>query len=233
MSARLIGVVYEASDVRALARFWAEALNWTMVEENLASGEAVIRASPTDAGVRLRFVPTARPKASKNRLHLDLGGGLRPSGEVDRLLTLGASRTDIGQGSVPWTVLADPEGNEFCVLPEKSSRCQPAAICLDAADPRTQARFWGAAIGWPIVDQGSWGVRLRSPETKGPRLVMGPPVAAKSGRNRLLLDIAPHADDLAREVERLVKAGASTTGSEREEMLADPEGNEFFILAAH
>jgi hypothetical protein len=54
----------------------------------------------------------------KNRLHLDLAGGAE---EVDRLLGLGAVRLDIGQGAVPWEVLADPEGNEFCVVRPKAT----------------------------------------------------------------------------------------------------------------
>jgi Glyoxalase-like domain len=207
-----------------------EALNWRTSEEDLGGGQAVIPAEGA-AGLRLRFVPASRPKASKNRLHLDLGGGPDPAQEVDRLLALGASSIDIGQGEVPWTVLADPEGNEFCVLPERGSEGRLAAICLDAADPGTQARFWGAALGWPVVDQGGWAVCLRSPAMKGPRLVMGPPVAAKAGRNRLLLEIAPSTDDLALDVERLVGAGAVETGIAGEETLADPEANEFVIRA--
>jgi hypothetical protein len=63
----------------------------------------------------LLFVPVPEPKESKNRLHLDF----RPqdqAAEVERLTELGARRIDIGQGSASWVVLADPEGNEFCVL---------------------------------------------------------------------------------------------------------------------
>jgi len=70
-----------------------------------------------DAGTALTFVKVPEPKTVKNRVHLDL----RPfrcdqDEEVARLLALGATHVDIGQGDVPWVVLADPEGNEFCVL---------------------------------------------------------------------------------------------------------------------
>jgi hypothetical protein len=61
------------------------------------------------------FLAVDEPEESKNRLHIDL----RPddqAAEVDRLIALGASHVDVGQGDVPWVVLADPEGNEFCVL---------------------------------------------------------------------------------------------------------------------
>ncbi len=66
------------------------------------------------------FVRVADRKVGKNRLHVDL----RPqdqAAEVDRFHTLGASLADIGQQNVPWVVLADPEGNEFCVLSSRSS----------------------------------------------------------------------------------------------------------------
>lgn len=230
MPAGLSGVVFEALDPGALARFWAEALHGTTPEETLDGEQTVIRAG--DAVVRLRFVPTTRPKMSKNRLHLDLAGGPDPAREVERVLALGASRADIGQGEVPWTVLADPEGNEFCVLPEESAGGRLAAICLDAADPDAQGRFWAPALRWRIVAQGDWGISLRSPSVRGPRVVMGPPAAAKAGRNRLLLELAAHGDDLAPAADRLMKAGAVTADAGRADLLADPEGNEFVILAA-
>jgi len=94
----LTGIVFDALDVAALERFWRE-----------ATGDR------TD-GLQLRFEPSSRPKSGKNRLHLDLAGGPDWQAEVERLLALGAARIDIGQGDVPWDVLADPEGNEFCVL---------------------------------------------------------------------------------------------------------------------
>jgi hypothetical protein len=227
--AGLIGVVFEALDPGALARFWAGALNGTTPEEALGGEQTVIRTG--DAVLRLRFVPETRPKATKNRLHLDLAGGTDPAREVERVLALGATRADIGQGEVPWTVLADPEGNEFCVLPEESSAGGLAAICLDAADTDAQGRFWAPALGWRIVNQGDWGISLRSPSVRGPRMVMGPPAAAKAGRNRLLLEVAAHGDDLASAADRLTRAGATRTDAERADLLADPEGNEFLLTA--
>ncbi|MGI5230260.1 VOC family protein [Actinoallomurus sp. CA-142502] len=214
MPAGLVGVVFEALDPGALARFWAEALNGTAVEEHPDGERTEVRTG--DAAVRLRFVPATGPKAGKNRLHLDLAGGPDPAREVERVLALGASRADIGQGAVPWTVLADPEGNEFCVLPEDDSAGRLAAICLDAADPDAQGRFWAPALGWRIVDRGDWGISLRSPSVRGPRVVMGPPAAPKTGRNRLLLEVAAPGGDPAPEAD----------------LLADPEGNEFVLLTA-
>ena len=108
-------VVVDARDPVGLGRWWTEALRWEVVNDDPAEFEIRPRA---DRLPGLIFEPIDEPKRAKNRLHLDL----RPDdqvAEVERLLALGASRVDIGQGDVPWVVLADPEGNEFCVLGER------------------------------------------------------------------------------------------------------------------
>ncbi|MFF9098027.1 VOC family protein [Streptomyces sp. NPDC014802] len=108
-------VIVDAADPGALGRWWAEALGWTVVTDD--PDEFEIRPAP-DRLPGLLFVPVPEAKTVKNRLHLDF----RPvdqRAEVERLLALGARRTDVGQGEQPWVVLADPEGNEFCVLGER------------------------------------------------------------------------------------------------------------------
>ena len=101
MATRLTGVVIRASDVKSLSEFWTNVL-----------GEDVVAGAH---GMALRFDEATGPKtARKNRVHLDLKGG---AAQLERLLELGAARVDIGQGKVPWEVLADPEGNEFCLQP--------------------------------------------------------------------------------------------------------------------
>ena len=90
----------------------AEALGWVVVND--APDEFEIRPSP-DRLPGLLFVAVKEPKTTKNRLHLDFRPEDRGA-EVERLLTLGATRADVGQGEKSWAVLADPEGNEFCVL---------------------------------------------------------------------------------------------------------------------
>lgn len=174
----LTGIVFDALDVARMEEFWfAATLGRT-------------------GGLQLRFVPSDEPKVGKNRLHLDLAGGVDWRAEVDRLLDLGAVRVDIGQGDVPWDVLADPEGNEFCVLrPDHLGVWADgglAAICLDVArkDRFSQSAFWQAESGWKLVTDYEWGVRLRSTRTSPVSLVMGPPVAPKMGRNRLRLEVA-------------------------------------------
>ncbi len=106
-------LVVDAEDPRGLAHWWAEALGWVVVMDE--PDEVEIRPSPDRLpGILFGTDPTDR--SVKNRLHPDF----RPDdqeAEVARLLDLGASRVDVGQtGDEPWVVLADPEGNEFCIL---------------------------------------------------------------------------------------------------------------------
>lgn len=94
--------------------------------------------------------PPMRPKTALNRIHLDLASrSLDHQGlQIDRAFALGARRVDIGQGAVPWTVLADPEGNEFCVLEPREEYVDTgavAAIVMDTRDPLRLAEFWSAA----------------------------------------------------------------------------------------
>jgi len=108
----------DARDPESLGRWWQQALRWVIVND--APDEFEIRPAPEQLP-GLLFVPVPESKIVKNRLHLDF----RPDDqelEVNRLLALGATRVDVGQGEQPWVVMADPEGNEFCVLGPRSTR---------------------------------------------------------------------------------------------------------------
>ena len=105
-------VIVDAADPGALGRWWAAALEWVVVNDDPEEFE--IRPAP-DRMPGLLFARVPEPKTVKNRLHLDFRPDDR-DGAVDRLLALGASRVDLGQGEQSWVVLGDPEGNEFCVL---------------------------------------------------------------------------------------------------------------------
>lgn len=110
-------VIVNAKDPVALGQWWADVLGWVVLDDSPEEFE--IRPA-ADRLPGLLFVPVPEAKHSKNRLHLDF----RPDdqqAEVERFLRAGARRTDVGQGSSPWVVLADPEGNEFCVLPARRS----------------------------------------------------------------------------------------------------------------
>jgi catechol-2,3-dioxygenase len=113
-------IVIDAHDLPGLARFWTQALGWRVLSER--EGEIVI-GTDDSAPVGICFMPVSEPKTVKNRVHLDLtAGAAERDGEIERLLALGARRVDIGQsGAESWTVLADPEGNEFCVIRPKET----------------------------------------------------------------------------------------------------------------
>ena len=102
-------VVIDAHDLPRLARFWAQALGWQVLSE--CEREVVI-GPEVIAPVGICFMPSPDGKVVKNRLHLDLTAGAdEVDAEIERLVSLGASRVDIGQtGKESWTVLADPEG---------------------------------------------------------------------------------------------------------------------------
>lgn len=226
MSTRLCNVVVAAPDPAVAAQFWADLLDWQ------ATGDTV--TAPPDDGwdLTLRFLPSADPKERKNRLHLDVASA-SPDQQmvtVSRALSLGATRADIGQRNVPWIVLADPAGNEFCVLnprPEYTTTGAIAAIVMDAVDPLTLAEFWSAATGWPIVETTSATASLRSPHGRGPWLEFIHTGEPHVGVNRVRLELAPEANQ-ADEVARLVELGARKLDATAS--MADPEGNELSVL---
>ena len=104
--------IVDARDPVGLGRWWQHALGWTRVNDD--PDEYEIRPNP-DRLPGLLFVPATEAKSGKNRLHFDFRPDNRDA-EVQRLLELGATLADVGQGEQSWVVLADPEGNEFCVL---------------------------------------------------------------------------------------------------------------------
>ena len=191
----------------------------------------------------LEFVTVPEAKSGKNRVHLDLTSQSADdqAAIVDRLLAAGATRADIGQGDVPWVVLADPEGNELCVLEPRDrylGRGPLASIVMDAADPAATGRFWAEASGWSITDETVDGTRLEHPDGKLPELEL------------LTVDRRQHHEDphpprrravrrrrrRRPEVDRLVALGARPTDVGQGPdvtwvVLSDPEGNEFCVLS--
>jgi Glyoxalase-like domain len=246
MATRLMHLTIDSADPASLARFWAAALGWEVTEDD--PDGAVVESVPTGFSgprvgqVPLEFLPVAEPKVTKNRIHLDLAS-TSPEHQavlVDKVLSLGATHLDIGQGDVPWAVLADPEGNEFCVLePRETYRDTGpvAAIVVDCVDPRTMGAFWTAAAGWPVRHSDDDLVALRSPAGEGPFLELLAVGEPKKAKNRVHLDIAPFPDDDQRaEASRLIQLGAKATdigqGDVAWIVLADPEGQEFCVLTS-
>ncbi|GAA5087345.1 VOC family protein [Nocardia iowensis] len=240
MSTRLACVVFDADRPRFIADFWAELLGWGVTIDR---PDEVDVAAPDPDGVdlALTFLPAARAKNGKNRIHLDLASRSidHQRVQVDRALSLGARRIDIGQGAVPWVVLADPEGNEFCVLEPREEYVDTgavAAIVVDTRDPVRLAEFWSTASGWPVAHGGEQIAGLRSATGLGSWLEFVRTPDEKSGRNLLHLNVASF-DDQAAEVARLRAAGATpidqadvNPGKALGLTLADPETNEFCLL---
>lgn len=243
MATRLVHLVIDAADPPGLARFWAAALGWEVAAEE--PSEVVVWPPgfryPGTVALPLVFVPVPEPKAGKNRVHLDLAttSAAHQAAEVGRLLSLGATAADIGQGDVPWAVLADPAGNEFCVLdprPVYDGTGPVAAVVADCTDPGSQARFWGQAAGWAPHGSQEQFTSLRSPDGNGPFLEFVRVPGTKAVKNRMHLDVAPYPDgDHLAEVERLCACGAVPAsigqGDVPWAVLADPEGGEFCVLS--
>ncbi|MBV9594962.1 MAG: VOC family protein [Actinobacteria bacterium] len=119
MANRITSLCIDCADAELLANFWCEVLGYRVIERD--EGGVRIGASPEDP-IFIDFLPVPDgPKTAKNRLHVDLNATDRDrDAELDRLVGLGAQRIEIGQSEAPepvsWYVLADPEGNEFCLL---------------------------------------------------------------------------------------------------------------------
>jgi catechol 2,3-dioxygenase-like lactoylglutathione lyase family enzyme len=127
MVSRLTEVVVDCREPETLAAFWSAVLGYHVVHSDQEQVEiAAWQQEPADLAAQVQlaprvptlvFVAVPEGKTIKNRLHLDIRPvGLSYEAELDRLISLGARRADVGQGDKPWVVLADPEGNEFCLL---------------------------------------------------------------------------------------------------------------------
>ncbi|MEU4603752.1 VOC family protein [Kribbella sp. NPDC023972] len=114
MTSRLAAIAIDAVDSRRVAEFWCAVLGWRIVEEDVE----FISIAGDGPGLKIDIATVPERKQVKNRLHLDVrADGVSTEQELQRLLDLGATHVDLGQpDDATWTVLADPEGNEFCLL---------------------------------------------------------------------------------------------------------------------
>jgi predicted enzyme related to lactoylglutathione lyase len=239
VATRLVQVNMKARDDSALGAFWAQALGWEQSSEGpgVTNLEPAGFKYPDPAAVVIDLVVSAEPKTTKNRVHLDLAArsAAHQSELVARLTELGARPIDIGQGDVSWTVMADPEGNEFCVLDSLYDETGPiATVVVDCGDPHAMARFWGEAMDWTLLKVSDDNAVLRSASGVGPYLQFLRNPDEKSGWNRVHLDLRPYpGDNLEAEAARLQALGATPIELDepvRWKVLADPEGNEFCLL---
>jgi catechol 2,3-dioxygenase-like lactoylglutathione lyase family enzyme len=270
---RLVHVVIEAADPERLGRFWADVFGWQVAPASAgvtgaagapggeagSDGSVMVRPSgwryPDPGPLPLLLVPADGPKTGRNRLHFDVPtkSAAHHGDEVKRIIGLGATPVDVGQGDVPWEVLSDPEGNEFCVLDPRPGvyfdTGPVAAVVISCGDPAAEAAFWAQAAGWRrssscssedpkggrsgLVGQES--TALRAGQVRGPFLdLVADPGAAAAG-HRARLDVAPlPGEDKDTALAALLAAGARPSDSGQPDapwnLLSDPEGVEFRVL---
>ena len=236
---QLENVVFDAVDPQRLGRFWEAALGTERLTDEPDGFETRLAVAGGPV-LDLCFQRVPELPAGPSRLHLDLLGGARQAEVVDRLRSLGAQHLDVGQGDVPWVVLADPEGGACCVMEERAAYAGTgplAALPLSSADPDRDAAFWSWLTGWTDVP-GVAPRSLRHPSLRGPLLELVPETAGKgSAKNRVHLDVRlePGEDPDA------VAAGIADRGG-RElhpdwgvlpwRHYADPSGNDLCVLPA-
>lgn len=230
----------DAADPVRLGRFWEAALGTTAltVEPDLYETRLVIDG---EAYLDLCFARVPQPPDAPLRLHLDLRGGAQQAEVAERLRGLGASDLDIGQGQVPWIVLADVEGTAFCVMEEREELTGTgplAALPLDSADPERDGDFWAWLTGWTDMP-GTAPRTLRHPSGRGPLLELVPEPASKraGAKNPIHLDVRLEAGDDAEAVTAQIEERGGRElhpdwGDLPWRVHQDPSGNEFCVLPA-
>ena len=230
MGSRLSALVWDAQDAPRLAGFWAALLDRELVPDD----RGPLLPGP-GAEIGLRFVTGDRVSQGPERVHLHLTSSApdEQPRTVARALELGARPLDVGQrpeeGHV---VLADPEGNAFCVIEAGNAFLAGCGLLGEVACEGTRAvgRFWSAALDWPLVWDQDQETAVQSPEGGTKIAWGGPPVLPQRGRNRQRLELA--ADDLEAEAARLVALGATRLPAYDGHLeLADPDGNELWLTS--
>ncbi|WFE31028.1 VOC family protein [Micromonospora sp. WMMD975] len=237
MTIKLYAISVDAAEPLRLARFWAAVLGREVVDD---PHEGVALRPDGDPGFRIRFRPTDAPKVGQNRIHFDLTSA-SPEGQratVSRAIEVGGRHADVGQkGDEGHVVVADLEGNEFCVCEADNNflaGCGPVGA-VNCDGTRAAGHFWSAALGWPLVWDQDEETAIQSRRGGAKVTWSGPPLMPRHGRDRVHLDLAPPVGaDREAEVDRLLSLGATRVGAGRhtadDVVLADPDGTEFCIL---
>ena len=237
MTSHLVALCCDANDPLRLAHFWAEVLRGEVADDP-ADGIALLPND--DTGFSIRFQPTREKKTGPNQIHVHLTSTSLDDQQqtVARSLELGGRHLDVGQlpeeGHV---VLADPEGNEFCVIEPDNNFLAGCGFLGELACDGSQevGYFWSKALDWPLVWDQDEETAIQSPHGGTKISWGGPPLAPKTGKYRLHLDLAPPADgDQQVEVERLLALGARHIdigqGDVPWVVMVDPDGHEFCVL---
>lgn len=234
MALRLEAVTFEVADADAVAAFWAGLLDRQILVEPggvLAPGDKL--------QVGLRFVTSDSKQVGPRRLHLHLTSRSPEHQQrtVETALRLGGRHIDVGQGpDDPHVVLADPGGNELCVIEPGNNYLAGTGYLGEVTCDGTRdvGLFWRDALGWPLVWDENEQTAVQSP-LGGTKISWdswgGPPVEPKTGRNRQRFDLVTAGP--TSEAARLVSLGATRLSDLPDGIeLADPDSNEFRLHTA-
>jgi hypothetical protein len=230
VASRLEAVTFEVADAATVADFWARLLDRDVVTE---PGGALVAGDGTQVG--LRFVTSDTDQAGPRRMHLHLTSTSLEDQErtVETALRLGGRHLDVGQApDAGFVVLADPGGNELCVIEPGNNFLAGTGRLGEVACEGTRdvGLFWRDALDWSLVWDENEETAVQSP-LGGTKVAWGgPPVAPQRGRNRQRFDLV--SADPEAEAERLSALGATRRADLADGVaLADPDGNEFGLRA--
>ena len=229
MAVKLEAVVFDVADSTAVAAFWAGLLDREVRTE---AGGALVPGDQTQAG--LRFVTTDSVQVGPRRLHLHLTSTSLEHQQrtVEKALRLGGRHLDVGQGpDAEFVVLADPGGNELCVIEPGNNYLAGTGYLGEVTCDGTRdvGLFWRAALGWPLVLDEDEQTAVQSP-LGGTKISWDAWGESKNARNRQRFDLVTA--DPASEAERLVALGATRLADRADHLeMADPNGNEFGLRA--
>jgi len=207
----------DAGDPARLGMFWAGVLGrtWTAQE----NGDGLLTGPTPQHTIWVNRVSEA--KTVKNRVHLDIF-----TADLAGLEAAGATIVEPQDGTRNWTVLADPEGNEFCAFLRSELPAERLhGLVVDSADPQAQARWWAGAYGVDVTTNDGWFTLEGVPGMPILTMDFVPVPEPKTVKNRV------HWDVTVADVAPLAAAGATVLrepgGDIRWYVMADPEGNEF------
>jgi hypothetical protein len=215
--ARFKDLCLDAGDPARLGAFWAAVLDrrW----EAQAGGDGLLTGPTPRHTIWVNRVPET--KTVKHRVHLDIYAR-----DLADLEALGATVVEPRHGTRTWTIMADPEGGEFCAFPRPQVPAERLhGLVVDSADPESQARWWAMVYGVGVTENDGWFTVEGVPGMPILTMDFVPVPEPKTGKNRVHWDVTVPA------VAPLAEAGATVLREPGEDagwhVLADPEGNEF------
>ena len=215
--ARFKDLSLDAGDPARLGAFWSAVLGRTW--EAQENGDGLLRGPTPQHTIWVNWVPEA--KTVKHRVHLDIYAR-----DLADLEALGATVVEPRHGTRTWTVMADPEGGEFCAFLRAEVPAERLhGLVVDSADPQAQARWWAGVYGVSVTENDGWSTLEGVPGMPIATMDFVPVPEPKTLKNRI------HWDVTVPGVAPLVEAGATVLRKPDADIswyvLADPEGNEF------